>query len=113
MYWILGLEGYRNYIARIPRIIKRLIMMFMLLSAFIMMYEFIQTFLVWISFYITYGGDLDMLYHKINPAMPKPVNFNFVSKLYAMFFSGSLYGIYYFLKLDKNTSNIIKDKMLS
>ncbi|MEM2864917.1 MAG: hypothetical protein QXR65_06595 [Candidatus Bathyarchaeia archaeon] len=64
-------------------------------------YEFLQNFLMWTSFFIMYGGNLDMLYHQLNPAMPKPVNFNFISKLFSMFFAGALYGIYYFHRMLK------------
>jgi len=95
LYWAIGLEGFRNIIFRWPRLIKRIIFVFFGLCAFIMGYEFLQNFLMWTSFYIMYGGNLDLLYHQLNPAMPKPVNFNFISKLFAMFFSGSLYGMYF------------------
>lgn len=108
IYWALGLEGFKNYIERFPRILNRLIIIFLASGAFVMMYEFIQNFLMWTSFFIKYGGDYDFLYHQINPSMPQPVNFLFVSKLFAMFLAGALYGIYFFARLDKNTNNIIK-----
>jgi hypothetical protein len=108
LYWTLGLEGFRNYFVKFPRVVKRLIIIFLATAAFVMMYEFIQNFFMWTSFYIMYGGDLDKLYHQINPAMPKPVNFNFISKMFAMFFAGSLYGLHFFMRMEKATNNVIK-----
>lgn len=105
LYWTLGLEGWRNYISKIPRLGRRLIFIFFALSAFITGYEFIQNFFMWTSIYIKVGGDLDLLYHQLNPAMPKPVNFNFISKLFSMFFAGALYGIYFMNRLEKRPLN--------
>jgi hypothetical protein len=102
LYWAIGLEGMRTLIIRLPLLIKRFIFIFFCLSAFIMGYEFLQNFLMWTSFYIMYGGNLDLLYHQLNPAMPKPVNFNFISKLFSMFFSGALYSIYFFTRILKD-----------
>ena len=99
LYWIIGLESWRNKIIRWPRLIKRAIFIFLTLGGFIMGYEFLQNFLMWTSFYIMYGGNLDLLYHQMNPAMLKPVNFNFVSKLFLMLFGGSLYGMYFFNRM--------------
>ncbi len=105
LYWAIGLEAWRNYIIRWPKIVKRGIFIFLSLSTFIMGYEFLQNFLMWTSFFIMYGGNLDLLYHQLNPAMPKPVNFNFISKLFSMFFAGGLYGMYFFHRiLKKNES---------
>jgi len=56
------------------------------------------------SFYTIYQGDLDLLAHQINPnTMPKPVNFNFISKIFSMFLAGSLYGLYFFHKILKES----------
>jgi hypothetical protein len=99
LYWALGLEAWRNHILKWPSTLKRGIFIFLCLGAFIMGYEFLQNFLMWTSFFIMYGGNLDMLYHQLNPAMPKPVNFNFISKLFSMFFAGALYGIYFFHRM--------------
>lgn len=96
LWWALGLEGWKLQIAKIPHQAKRLIFIFFALGAFIMFYEFTQNFLMWTSFYILNGGDLDRLSHQVNPSMPHPVNFNFVSKLFAMLLAGALYGMYLF-----------------
>ena len=101
LYWTLGLEGWKRYIAKIPATVRKLFTIFSILSAFVMGYEFIQNLLMWMSFYIMYGGNLDLLYHQVNPAMPKPVNFNFISKLFWMFFVGALYTIYFFEKIEE------------
>lgn len=99
LWWALGLEGWRLYAVKIPRLGKRLIIIFFSLGAFIMFYEFLQNFLMWTSFYIIYGGNIDQLAHQLNPAMPRPVNFNFVSKVFGMLLAGALYGIYFFTRL--------------
>ncbi|MGC8849632.1 MAG: hypothetical protein ACP5QI_04080 [Candidatus Bathyarchaeia archaeon] len=101
LYWAIGLEAWRNHVLKWPNMVKRGLFIFCCLGAFIMGYEFLQNFLMWTSFFIMYGGNLDMLYHQLNPAMPKPVNFNFISKLFSMFFAGALYGIYYFHRMIK------------
>lgn len=101
LYWAIGLEAWRDHIRKWPNIVKRGIFIFCCLGAFIMGYEFLQNFLMWTSFFIMYGGNLDLLYHQLNPAMPKPVNFNFISKLFSLFFAGALYGIYFFNRMLK------------
>ncbi|WP_455364522.1 hypothetical protein [[Eubacterium] cellulosolvens] len=101
LWWVLGLEGWRRYIVKIPQLIKRLIIIFFFLSATIMLYEFLQNFFMWTSFYILYGGNIDQLCHQLNSSMPRPVNFNFVSKLFLMFLSGALYGMYFFNRIEK------------
>jgi len=100
LWCALGLEGWKRYVERIPHAGRRLIFIFFSTGAFIMFYEFIQNFLMWTSFYILYGGDLDQLYHQVNPAMPQPVNFNFVSKLFAMLLVGALYGMYFLHRIE-------------
>jgi len=101
LWWSLGMEGFKDAIERIPLWIKKLIFVFFAVSAFVMGYEVFHNFLLWMSFYIIYRGNLDLLCHQINPAMPKPVNFNFISKLFSMFFAGALYGMYFFHRVTK------------
>jgi len=100
LWWALGLEGWKHYAEKMPRLAKRLLIIFFSLGAFIMFYEFLQNFLMWTSFYIIYGGNIDKLYHQLNPSMPRPVNFNFVSKIFTMLLAGALYGIYFFNRLE-------------
>jgi hypothetical protein len=104
LWWTLGLEGFRKWIKKFPKWIKKLIFIFFASSAFVFAYETLHNFLLWMSFYTIYQGNLDFLSHQVNPAtMPKPVNFNFISKMFSMFLAGSLYGLYFFHKIqDEN-----------
>ncbi|MBS7658344.1 MAG: hypothetical protein QW476_01110 [Candidatus Bathyarchaeia archaeon] len=106
LWWSLGLESFRNEIKKFPKWIKKLIFIFLALSSFVFAYEALHNFLLWMSFYTIYQGNLDLLHHQINPAMPKPVNFNFISKIFSMFLAGSLYGLYFFHKLLKEPEQI-------
>lgn len=100
LWWVLGMEGFKEEIKRVfPKQLRKLVFVALIFSAFIMGYEALHNFLLWMSFYIIYQGNLDLLYHQVNPAMPKPVNFNFISKLFSLFFAGALYGAYFFHKL--------------
>ena len=101
LWWALGLESWKIYIEKIPYLTRKLIFIFLSLASFIMCYEFLQNFLMWTSFFILYGGNIDQLYHQLNPAMPQPVNFNFVSKIFILLLSGSLYGMYFFNSIKK------------
>jgi hypothetical protein len=104
LWWTLGLEGFKKEIEKFPKWIKKLIFIFLASSAFVFAYEATHNFLLWMSFYTIYQGDLDLLAHQINPnTMPKPVNFNFISKIFSMFLAGSLYGLYFFHKILKES----------
>lgn len=103
LWWTLGLEGFKKEIEKLPKWIKKLILIFLATSIFIFAYEALHNFLLWMSFYTIYQGNLDLLNHQINPAMPKPVNFNFISKIFSMFLAGSIYGFYFFHKILKET----------
>jgi hypothetical protein len=95
------LESWEKQIRSLPSIGRRIIFIFFALATFVFSYEAIQNFLQWTSFYILYQGNIDLLYHQLNPALPKPVNFNFISKLFTMFVAGALYGLYFFHRLEK------------
>ena len=102
LYWIFGLEGWEKQLKALPISVKRTVFIFFALVTFVFGYEAIQNFLQWTSFYILYQGNIDLLHHQLNPAMPKPVNFNFISKLFTMFVAGSLYSMYFFHRLEKD-----------
>jgi len=102
LFWVFGLESWEKQLKKLPLAVRRLFIIFFALVTFVFGYEAIQNFLQWTSFYILYQGNIDLLYHKLNPAMPKPVNFNFISKLFTMFVAGSLYSMYFFNRLEKN-----------
>ena len=101
LFWVFGLESWEKQIRSFPSIGRRIIFIFFALAAFVFSYEAIQNFLQWTSFYILYQGNIDLLYHQLNPALPKPVNFNFISKLFTMFVAGALYSMYFFHRLEK------------
>ena len=102
LFWILGLEGWEKQLKALPLGVRRVFVIFFALVLFVFGYEAIQNFLQWTSFYILYKGDIDLLYHQLNPAMPKPVNFNFISKLFTMFVAGALYSVYFFHRIEKS-----------
>jgi len=62
----------------------------------------LQNFLQWTSFYILYKGNIDLFHHQLNPALLKPVNFNFISKLFTMSVAGVLYSMYFFHRLERS-----------
>jgi hypothetical protein len=104
LWWMIGLNGWKKEFARIPSFIKNVLKIFLFLCILVFMYEFLQVFLLWTSFYIKFGGNYDLLYNQINPGMPKPVNFLFVSKLYALFLGGAVYTLYFLEKRFPKTS---------
>jgi hypothetical protein len=102
LFWIFGLESWEKQLKVLPLTVKRTFFIFFALAAFVFGYEAIQNFLQWTSFYILYQGDIDLLYHQLNPALPKPVNFNFISKLFTLFVAGALYSMYFFNRIERD-----------
>ncbi len=101
LFWAFGLESCEKQVKSLPVAAKRTLFIFFALVTFVFGYEAIQNFLQWTSFYILYQGNIDLLHHQLNPALPKPVNFNFISKLFTTFVAGALYGMYFLRKLEK------------
>jgi hypothetical protein len=101
LFWVFGLESWEKQLKMLPIPARRTFFIFFALVLFVFGYEAIQNFLQWTSFYILYQGNIDLLHHQLNPALPKPVNFNFISKLFTMFVAGALYSIYFFNRLEK------------
>ena len=102
LYWAFGLEGWAQQIKALPLGLRRTFFIFFALVTFVFGYEAIQNFLQWTSFYILYQGNIDLLHHQLNPAIPKPVNFNFISKLFTMFVAGAIYSMYFFIRIEKS-----------
>jgi hypothetical protein len=102
LFWVFGLESWEKQLKALPLPVRRTFFIFLALVVLVFGYEAIQNFLQWTSFYILYQGNIDLLHHQLNPALLKPVNFNFISKLFTMFVAGALYSMYFFNRLEKN-----------
>lgn len=102
VFWACGLESWRSSISKFKTTTKHAIFILLSLLAFVFGYETIQNFLMWTSEFILTGGNvpIDLLNHQLNPAMLEPVNFTFISKFFSLLLAGSLYGLYFFHRLD-------------
>ena len=99
--WVCTLEALRSYLLSSSIIIKSLIFVFLIFLSFIFSYEVIWNFFAWSEAYILTGGNthIDMLHHlptQTNPTARGPYNFVYATKKWFLFFTSSLYGLYFF-----------------
>jgi glucan phosphoethanolaminetransferase (alkaline phosphatase superfamily) len=94
--WLCALEALREYIIKLPILIKRLIFISSCVIAFVFSYEVLWNFFMWASAHVLNPNlPLDLLSHQFNPSMTHPRNFVYATKLYSLILASSLYSIFF------------------
>jgi len=104
VFWIFGLESIRTKLStKIPLILNKLIFLFFIIVIFVFSYELILNFFFWAGAFILTSGEkhIDTLSYPMNPISLTPRNFNFITKIYALYLFCGLYGAYFFHQIIK------------
>jgi len=117
--WMSGLEFLHNFLLKLPKIFKLLMIFFLATILMIYAYETIWNFFIWDTVYELNQGkiNIDILTPQLNQMNPtrvnptfRPYNLVYVTKRDTFYVACSLYGIFFFYRLMNANIHKISEK---